>query len=171
MEPSFPPARIERLLGAFVAAIGVGALTIVYIAQYGYGFVPCHLCLYQRVPYAFLVLFGIGAWFAPPRLRRGLLLASAIAFTVGAAIAFYHVGVEQHWWASAVCGGGKVGTVTTTEQLLQSLSKPAEKACDAVDWTFLRLSMATWNAIFSALMATALFATIIRLKSLDDTIR
>lgn len=171
MQQTVPPetssvAQVQRLLGLAILAIGVGALATVYIAQFGFGYDPCELCLYQRVPYAFLIAIGAGVWFAPPRWRRGLLLAAALAFTVGAVIAGYHVGVEKHWWASAVCGG-ETGTVTSPDQLMAALTKRQETPCDRVNWTLLGVSMATWNAAFSALMAATLFTLVPQLKERD----
>jgi disulfide bond formation protein DsbB len=41
------------------------------------------------------------------------------------------------------------------DDLQAALSAPPPKACDAVDWTFAGLSMATWNAVLSPLFAIA----------------
>ena len=78
-------------------------------------------------------------------------MLSGIVFLVGAGIAFYHVGVEQHWWASAASCGNNGGDVPKTIDELRQLlmqAKPA-KACDEVDWTLFGLSMATYNVPFS----------------------
>lgn len=164
MGPTLHADIVERLLGLVLIAAGGGALGIAYTAQFVYGLEPCPLCLYQRVPYAVLIALGLVLGFGPASWRQGALAMAALAFAVGAGIAVYHVGVEQQWWASAVCGG-EIGTVTSPDQLLQGLSGPPAKACDEVDWTFLGFSMATWNAAFSALMAAALFGTLVRLRS------
>ena len=88
---------------------------------------------------------------------------SGVVFVIGSGIAFYHVGVEQHWWASAAscgAGGGAAGgeMPQTVDQLRQLLaqSKPA-KACDEVDWTLFGLSMATYNVAFSLALALGSF--------------
>lgn len=164
MGPTLSTTAIERLLGLVLVAVAGVALGVAYTAQFAYGLEPCPLCLYQRVPYALLILLGLGLWFGPGTLHRQLLAAAALTFVAGAAIAAYHVGVEQHWWASAVCGG-EIGAIGSPEQLLQGLGQPPEKACDEVDWTFLGVSMATWNAAVSALMAAALFGILSRLGS------
>ena len=33
-----------------------------------------------------------------PAARRAALALAGLTFLAGAAIAFFHVGVEQHWW-------------------------------------------------------------------------
>jgi len=97
-------------------------------------------------------------------VRRAVVGLAAVAFAIGAAIAFYHVGVERHWWASAVCGG-EAARVGSTRDLLAGLSTRPEKSCDAVDWVFLGLSMATYNAAFSAVMAGLCLIAARRMKA------
>tara|TARA_B100000427_G_C15411747_1_gene552333 strand:- start:476 stop:1006 length:531 start_codon:yes stop_codon:yes gene_type:complete len=145
--------KLQSWYPAFLVAVAVGALGFAYHAQIVLGLEPCNLCLYQRVPYAVIGLAGAAALVRPKAgLRRAVVWLAGAAFTVGSAIAVYHVGVEQHWWASAVCGGS-VAAVGSTTDLLAGLSAPPEKSCDSVDWVFLGLSMATYNAAFSAVMA------------------
>lgn len=144
-----------RLLPMLLAAVGGGALAMAYVAQFGFGLEPCILCLYQRIPYAIVAILGFAGmrW---PHMLRPLLALAVLAFFSGAAIAFYHVGVEQHWWASATgCSGGQLSTTVTTADLFKSLEKAPPKPCDAVDWTVLGVSMAGWNVVFSSFAALA----------------
>lgn len=140
-----------RLYPALLIAVGLGALATAYTAQYGFGLEPCILCLYQRVPFAIAAVLGIAGLMYPQTLAAVFALA-ALAFGVNSAIAVYHVGVEQHWWASAVCGG-HLATQINTQDLLAALDSKPEKSCDAVDWTFLGISMAGWNVVFSGALA------------------
>ena len=146
-----------RGVAAALLAVGAGALATAYIAEYGFGLEPCVLCLYQRIPYAVVGVLGlVGLIIAPDRRRAGWLAAAAgAAFLIGSGIAVYHVGVEQHWWQSATGCGGGLPPAMDVKDLMASLSAPLPKACDAVDWTFLGLSMATWNAAVSPLLAAA----------------
>ena len=152
----------HRLDLAFLApfgilAVSVAALANAYTAEYAFGLEPCTLCLYQRVPYAIAGVLGLAALFFP-RVRYGAVAVAGVVFLVGAVLAFYHVGVEQHWWVSAAaCGaaGGGEGPATVDElrQLLMQ-AKPV-KACDEVDWTLFGLSMATYSVALSLALATA----------------
>ncbi len=136
-------------------AVAVGALGTAYISELGFGYEPCVLCLYQRVPYAAIAVIGIATLFLTGIVwRRAATLLAAGLFTIGAGIAFYHVGVEQYWWESAApCGGGV--TVTNTEDFLAALQQKPEKSCAEADWTFLGVSMATYNVAFSLFLAGA----------------
>src|ERR1700733_12674807 len=91
------------LLGS-TAAIG-GAL----LSQYVGGLVPCELCLLERWPYYIgmplsLLVIATGG-------KRGLLIGGSalvvLVFLASSGLAFYHVGVEQHWFAGpTACTGG-----------------------------------------------------------------
>lgn len=161
--------RLWAPLGILLAS--AGALATAYIAEYGLGLEPCVLCLYQRVPFAAGILLGAGALCAErtghPRAGVWLVALAGAGFLAGAGVALYHVGVEQHWWESAVCGGAPLATMSI-EDLQAALLAPPPKSCDAVDWTFLGLSMASWNAIVSPLLAGA---TLVAAASLSRTAR
>ncbi len=159
--------NIERIENAdwnrwaplMIMAASVGALATAYSAEYAFGLEPCILCLYQRIPYAVAGVLGLGALLLPTgpsanRARSWAVMGAGFVFLAGAGIAFYHVGVEQHWWASAASCGGAVGEgPKTIAELQQMLSQKPPKACDEVDWTLFGLSMATYNIPVSLALA------------------
>ncbi|MGB0684285.1 MAG: disulfide bond formation protein B [Magnetovibrionaceae bacterium] len=144
-------AITRKSCGMGLFAVGVGSLSFALIAQYGFDLEPCVLCLIQRVPYAVVAAIGLALVIVPLPGRLGLTLA-ALTFAIGSAIAVYHVGVEQHWWASATCGA-EAGGIMTMEEMLAAIETKPPKPCDQVDWTFLGLSMATYNVFFSFALA------------------
>lgn len=157
------PARLSL---AALAAIGLGALAMALVGQYVFGLAPCILCLYQRVPYAVvagIALLGLALPLSTSARRR-LVAASGIAFLFGAAIAFYHVGVEEHWWSAITGCAGTPMTEITIDQLQSRLWEP-QKACDQVDWRLFGLSLAGWNGIASLMLATGCFLRTARLGS------
>lgn len=139
----------------FVLLATVAGLLTAYIAQYAFGFAPCELCLWQRLPYyASLVLCLLVLRSGRQPLLPVLVLLLALAWATSAALAFYHVGVEQHWWAhGGACGGA--GQALTAENLLAT---PVAR-CDEIGWTLLGLSMATWNVPFSLLLSLFMVLT------------
>jgi len=157
--------KLQRWYPTVLFVISAGALGFALHAQFVLGLEPCNLCLYQRIPFAVIGLFAGACMMRPnPKAGRAVVGLAALAFAVGAAIAVYHVGVEQHWWASAVCGGA-LPTLGSTTDLMAGLSAPPEKSCDSVDWVFLGLSMATYNAAFSAVMAGLCFIAVRRMRA------
>ena len=144
-----------QLYPALVLLISLGTLVSAYSAQYIFGLEPCILCLYQRIPFAIagvLALVGV----VRPNMAPTIMLVLVGVFAFEAGLAFYHVGVEQHWWASATgCTGGNISS--SPLEMLQNIQKSKPKPCDEVDWTFIGISMATWNVLFSTLLAMATF--------------
>jgi disulfide bond formation protein DsbB len=152
-----------RLYPRLLAAVGAGALSMAYIAQFGFDLEPCVLCLYQRIPYALVAIFGFVGMMRPNLVKLILVLA-ALTFGAGAIIAAYHFGVEQHWWASATGCTGDASKPFTTQDLMQAMQKKQPKACDAVDWTFFGVSMAGWNVLFSIFCVHATIVARLRLR-------
>lgn len=157
------PARLTlaALLGVCLGAVGMAL-----VGQFVFGLVPCVLCLYQRVPYAVVAgLTALGLMLPlSATVRWRLIGVSAVVFLAGAGIAFYHVGVEAHWWAAATgCAGTPVGQMTI-EQLQSQLWTP-QKPCDQVDFRFLGLSLAGWNTLISLALAAGCALQVARLGS------
>jgi len=143
----------SRPIALSVAGISLATLAFALVAQYGFGLRPCNLCLIQRVPFALAALLGLLA--LKDEGRAGLLLRLAgIALVINGGIAVYHVGVEQHWWASAVCAGSQQDAMAVAD-LLAEMSRPAEAQCDSPAWSFHGITMAALNVPFSALFGLA----------------
>lgn len=154
------PARgsSSLLIPAAVLLVSLGSLAVAFAGQYVFGLEPCILCLYERVPYAVAaVLAGIalGAPSAGP-WRVRLIAAAAAVFLAGAALAFYHVGVEEHWWGSIAACGGALATDFGAEDL-RSIGANDLKPCDRVDWRLFGISLAGYNVIISLIFAVACF--------------
>jgi len=152
-----PDARtLNRYLPWALLIAALGPLGTAYTAEFGFGYEPCVLCLYQRIPYGVIIVLGIAAIFLTSvEARRWIALAAGLAFLTGAGIALYHVGVEQLWWTSAAPCGASGAAVTSTEDLLAALQKKPEKSCGDIDWTLFGISMATYNVAVSFAFAVA----------------
>ena len=141
-----------RHLSLAVIIISVGALAFAYAAQYGFGLEPCILCLYQRIPFAINIVLGLFSIFLATGsiIQIWLLRLCGLVFFIGACVALYHVGVEQHWWQSATsCGGNPITNAISPKQLFQSLKQVQPKACDTIDWNLFGISMASYNIVIS----------------------
>lgn len=143
-----------HLLSAAVTAV----LATVYAVEYLLGYPPCPLCLYQRIPWFFLLIISLLGWRVqtrtghPPNLILGLLLA-IILVSIG--LAGHHTGVEFRWWDGPKnCGG--VGAISDIAELKKKLLETPPIRCDQPDFTFLGASLALWNLIGSAILALAI---------------
>lgn len=130
------------------AALLLGALGFQYIG----GLFPCQLCLWQRWPHlAVVIIAGVAILIARRTPSVWLLLLLAFVFALSAAIAGFHAGVEQKWWAGLPgCSGAADFTKLTPGSLGEAVtSKPAPR-CDDIPWSLLGISMAGYNFLISA---------------------
>ena len=85
-----------------------------------------------------------------------------MAALVGAGIALFHVGVEQHWWqGTAECGSTLPPAATIDELRARLLAQPVVR-CDEVAWSLFGISMAGYNVILSLLIAAFAVAAALR---------
>lgn len=145
------------LMSAFITAASVLFLASAYTAEYGFGLKPCILCLYQRIPYAITVLLGLTALFfvkkaGKPEKAAFMIFVAALVFLGESGLAFYHVGVEQHWWTS-VFEACKVSFNGDAEDLLASIMNTQAVRCDEIPWQMFGISMAGYNVMAAFGMA------------------
>ncbi len=145
------PARPFLILAA-------GGSLLLLMGAFGFqhygGLAPCKMCLWQRWPHAMAIILGLGALLlGNARLYKPLCYAGALVAMTTAAIGIYHTGVERNWWEGPTsCTSGGVGGVSAQDLLEQILAAPLIR-CDEVAWEMLSLSMASWNALLSLILA------------------
>lgn len=156
-------AEALRGEGGRLAALGGAACAVLLAAAFAFqhlgGLAPCPLCIWQRWPHVAGAALGLAAFaLGPSRAGRLAAAVAALALAAGAALALYHVGVEQRWWQgpSTCAGGGDIGALSTAELLARIKAAPLVR-CDEVAWSLAGLSMAAWNGLASAGLA-GLFA-------------
>jgi len=114
------------------------------------------MCLEQRyayytlIPLAALVAISAARGRAPNALLLGLALLALIALA-NAVYGAYHAGVEWGFWKGPTSCTGSL--VKFGGNLLDQLDKVKVVPCDVVQWRFLGISLAGYNALISALMA------------------
>ena len=119
-------------------------------SQYLGGLVPCEMCYWQRWPHAAAILLAGLAFTGPPASERSrmLTLVAAFAIAVSGAIGVYHAGVELGIFEGLTTCTSMAGGATNAELLDQIMKTPLVR-CDQVQFAFLGVSMAGWNAILS----------------------
>lgn len=128
------------------AALLAGALGSQYIG----GLYPCEMCHWQRWPHYAAVVLALGAFAmrgAPDR-GRSLVWLAGFAILVSGLIGVYHAGVELGIFEGLTqCSSGAVGG-SHADILADIMATPLVR-CDQVQFSFLGISMAGWNAILS----------------------
>ncbi|MES2120371.1 MAG: disulfide bond formation protein B [Pseudomonadota bacterium] len=137
-------ARLIALLLP-VALLG-GALG----SQYLGGLHPCEMCYWQRWPHAGAIVLALGAFTAPATSGRArtLTILAAIAISISGAIGVYHAGVEAKVFQGFTQCTALPKAASTAELLKQIVRAPLIR-CDQVQFRFLGISLAGWNAILS----------------------
>ena len=98
----------------------------------------------------------VAALFGRPRLAGALTMLAGVAALGSAGIAFFHVGVEQHWWAgTSGCGASLIDPHLTAEELRARIEAAPMVRCDQVAWSLFGLSMAAYNLLYSAMLGAA----------------
>jgi disulfide bond formation protein DsbB len=119
-------------------------------SQYIGGLHPCEMCYWQRWPHAAAIVLAALAFTAPADSgrTRNLVLLAALAIAISGAIGVYHAGVEAKLWEGfTTCTA--TGRGLSTAELLKQISRTPLVRCDEVQFRFLGISMAGWNAILS----------------------
>lgn len=136
----------------FAGGISLLSLLAALASEVFFGLEPCIMCIYQRIPFITVIIFTvIGLIFKKkngvPQIMTGL---SAFAFLINSVLAFYHTGIEQKWWVSAV-EGCKVPNFDKLEpqSMLENILSAPTARCDEIPWSdpILNLSMANYNVI------------------------
>jgi disulfide bond formation protein DsbB len=149
-----------RPAAALVVAVGVFALGTAFAFQHLGGLAPCILCIWQRYPYGIAIALGAAAFLlaGKPQAARVLIALAGVVLLADAAIAAFHVGVEQKWWAgTAECGGNLAAGVSAEDLKQQLLAAPVVR-CDEVAWSLFGISMAGYNFLIAAASGIAALA-------------
>jgi disulfide bond formation protein DsbB len=159
--PAFSSAAAARLIALLLPlALLAGA----FGSQYFGGLYPCEMCWWQRYPHMAAAVIAALAFTGPagsPR-ARALTLLAALAIAVSGAIGVYHAGVEAKIFQGFTQCTADVSRGISTADLLKQLTHAPLVRCDEVQFRFLGISLAGWNAILSLGGATLILMLALR---------
>lgn len=150
-----------RPIWPLLTLIASGAMlaTAIFYFQGVMGLQPCPLCLDQRnwhwaVMGVSAAAFVIGL--LRPSAQRFTVIAVGLVLLGSAGMGAYHVAVEQGWViAQCDISGVDYGNLNITEFGNETFEPPK---CDEIAWSWLGISMAGYNTLFSLLLALMSFA-------------
>jgi disulfide bond formation protein DsbB len=148
------PAGLSALA---IAVISAATLMGAWYFQFFRDIVPCPMCLEQRYVYYFAIPFAALLAFAAVRgAPRALLLAGlallALATLGNAGFGTYHAGVEWGFWPGPSSCTGPLLNLGHAGSLFDQLDKVKVVPCDVVQWRYLGISLAGYNALISLAM-------------------
>lgn len=157
-----PKTPLQAVL--ILTAGAIAALVFAYTAQYGFGLLPCELCLWQRYPYGIIIMLGIVLLLL--RRKEELLLPGialmALGYAADTGIAIYHSGVERDIFEGLSGCSGQLPDDMSLDALKNSILAAPAVRCDEPMGVVLGLSMANWNVLYA--LAWTAYALIILLK-------
>ncbi len=135
-----------------ILVLSIVSLSTAYFIQYILGHKPCNLCLIERIPYIASVIL-IALVFIINKFEKLISVLILLFFIFGAAVSFYHVGIEQGFFSeSLLCNITIGGENLTKEDLLKQLQNSTPISCKDVTFRFLGLSLATINTVLSIIL-------------------
>jgi disulfide bond formation protein DsbB len=147
-------AASPRLSVVLVLVASTAIIGSVLLFEHVGGLQPCELCLYQRWPYyAAIVAAAVALLSGGDGAMRLVIALCALLFAISTVLAFYHVGVEQHWFAGPTACTGSVSGATSIEALKAQLLARQPVSCDAPAWRLFGVSLAGWNLLASVAIA------------------
>jgi disulfide bond formation protein DsbB len=141
------------LIGIF--AISTFSLAAALIAEHIFGLKPCILCIYQRIPFILTAILAIMGLIlhkkqGNAKISAFFVLFSGALYMINSIIAFYHTGVERHWWSSFLLGC-KVDFSAAADPaaFLAQIQNTVAARCDEIPWAdpILGLSIANYNVM------------------------
>jgi disulfide bond formation protein DsbB len=161
MPQSFAGSLLARPISTAAAVVAIGgAATILgaWFFQYVLGYMPCPLCLDQRIAYYFgiplavLVVLGESVGASRKVLLLALfVIAAGMLFNTG--LSAFHAGVEWKWWPGPRDCSGPLDSLGGAGGLLRQLQSIHIARCDDAAWRFLGVSLAGYDALISLALA------------------
>jgi len=146
------PFRIALVILIVAAATIVGAWIFEAL-----GYVPCELCLKERIPYYVgIALAALAVALAGAGQKNWTAAAFAglfLIFSAGTVFGVYHSGVEFGFWPGPTDCTGTLDHASSVGDFMKQLQTVKVVRCDAVSLRVFGLSLAVWNAAISAVLA------------------
>ena len=152
---------LDKIAAGLAFILGLATILGALGSQFIGGLQPCELCLEQRLPYYWglpLLALVLVLWNRLPLPVWYLAMTIVTAlFAWGAYLGGFHSGVEWGFWPGPTACTG-VGNDLSMD-MLNDL-KPVI-GCDVVQFRFLGISLAGYNALISAAIVVLLVAAVV----------
>ena len=158
---SFLPA--DKLAAGLAFLLGLATILGAWGTQIFGGLYPCELCLEQRLAYYWgLPLLGLVLllWNRLPLAVWYIAMAIVAAiFAWGVFMGIYHAGVEWGFWPGPTACSGMGARVTM--DALTDINASRIVPCDVIQFQFLGISLAGYNALISAAIVVMLIGAMV----------
>jgi protein dithiol:quinone oxidoreductase len=154
--PMFDRRQTINLVAALVCAAMVG---YAIYAEKVLGYVPCPLCMFQRVCIGALGIVFLIAGLHRAR-RVGSIIHGVLIFLVAGAgtwVAGRHVWIQQQPYGTVPSCGAPLDTLVDMFPMMEVIKRVMTGGgeCGVIDWTFLGLSMPAWVLVMAVSLGLA----------------
>jgi disulfide bond formation protein DsbB len=156
-------SAIDKKVAILAFAIGLAAILGALGSQFIFGLQPCELCLEQRLAYYWglpILAAVLILWNRLPMPVWYLAVAIVIAiFVWGTYMGAYHAGVEWGFWPGPTACTGTGADISFGE--LGDINAARVVPCDKVQFRFIGISLAGYNALASLAIVSLLLIAVI----------
>lgn len=152
---------LDKILVGLAFALGLVTIASAWGSELIGGLVPCELCLTQRLAYYWglpVLALVLILWNRLPLAVWYVAVAAAAAIFVWSTyMGGYHAGVEWGFWPGpTTCTGLGGGDISFEDFIAGKIERVVP--CDVVQFRFLGISLAGYNALISAAIVVMLLA-------------
>ncbi len=134
----------QKIIISLSLLFSLTALSLSYIAQYGWNLEPCRLCKLQRIPFFFIFVFS-GSTFLPS-LEKFSIRMLQVAFMTSAILASYHLLVINGVITDPCTIPSDIATLEDFQKILE-----APLPCSKASAKLLGIPYPGYNAILTTL--------------------
>ena len=151
---------LDKIAAGLAFLLGLVTIAAAWGTQVIGGLVPCELCLEQRLSYYYglpLLLLVLALWNRLPLMVWYVAMAIVTAiFAWGTYMGAFHAGVEWGFWPgpTACTGIGEAMDFNSLNSMTPVIG------CDVVQFRFLGISLAGYNALISLAIVGLLLVSI-----------
>ena len=130
-----------------VLITSVIAISIALIAEYFFEILPCKMCLYQRYPYYFIIIFSLIYLFTKKTPLAWYYWIINFSFIIGLFFSLWHVGIEQKILPGLSGCSNIIEKTSSLKNLKEQIINQNIINCNEITWSFMGISMATYNSL------------------------
>ena len=154
----------DKIAAGIAFVLGFAAIAGAWGSQLFGGLVPCELCLEQRLAYYWglpILALVLILWNRLPLAVWYVAMAIvALTFVWSTYMGGYHAGVEWGFWPGPTACTGTGDGVSFND--LTNIDAARVIPCDAVQFRFLGISLAGYNALVSLAIVALLVFSIVK---------
>ena len=132
-----------------VGSLSTLALLTAFFYEYYLGYMPCDLCIYERIPY--FLLIGISL-IENKKVYKNL---SMFILFCSIGMSIYHTQIESGVLPDSCAK--KIKHSFSSADILKQINKVEKPSCGVVSAKIFDISMSTWNALFSILLLVMIY--------------